>query len=324
MTADHTITGLGVNVVLKHHTNRALAQYVSALTGLGCRWIRLKLAFNRLGPASKEWQVVDRFIALCHKHKLEILGLLSPYIPGTIGNLLWPRLNHRPVLEQLPAYQRYLNTCLTRYHSVIKHWEVWNEPNFVRFWISWPNASEYLGLLKLTHHQIKEHDPQARVVLGGLCIGNLLPFIIDWEKFYQQILDLGGGDYFEIANIHPYSRHSYFSFDSPARLTRHFPRLIRHAIRRFQTLSSSHPVWITEFGISPAWVWRLKPKDIARIYYRCYAAATSLNVPLALWNLTDFGDRYYLPGNPERNFGLLDWKLQPKPVYAQLLALLNQ
>lgn len=319
-----SITGVGVNVVLKHHSKRALDQYVSALAGLGCRWVRLKLAFNRLSPAGKEWLVVDRFISLCQKQKLEVLGLLSPYVPGTLGNLLWPRLKYQPVLNQLPVYRRYLDTCVTRYHAVIKHWEVWNEPNFVRFWIASPNASEYLQLLRLSHYQIKNYDPQAQVILGGLCVGNLAPFIIDREKFYQEVLTLGGGDYFEIANIHPYSRHSYFSWASPAQLTKHFPRLIRYAIRRFQNISPSHPVWITEFGISSTWVWRLKPKDIARIYYRCCQTAMSLKVPLALWTLTDFEDRHYFPGNPERRFGLLDWNLKPKPVYDQLQAFLNQ
>lgn len=49
----------------------------------------------------------------------------------------------------------------------IRHWQIWNEPNF-KYFIAKPNPAEYGKLVKISHTALKAADPGAQVILAGL------------------------------------------------------------------------------------------------------------------------------------------------------------
>ena len=97
---------------------------------------------------------------------------------------------------------------------VVLYWEMYNEPdsntnvNDPTFLppVSWGDAGEeYAFMLEEVYPAIKSANPQAKVVFGGIAY--------DWFKsdggkfvdsFLEDVLDAGGGDYFDVMNFHSY------------------------------------------------------------------------------------------------------------------------
>ena len=50
----------------------------------------------------------------------------------------------------------------------IEEWQVWNEPNATAYWPPKPDAEEYATLVRETSTALRESDPDAEVVLGGM------------------------------------------------------------------------------------------------------------------------------------------------------------
>lgn len=81
----------------------------------------------------------------------------------------------------------------------IKHWEVLNEPEFQEEPLIFfqGSSADYFEILKATYEVVKKADPQALVVQGGMA-----GMMEVCTNFWQGVFDLGGADYFDIANIH--------------------------------------------------------------------------------------------------------------------------
>lgn len=82
----------------------------------------------------------------------------------------------------------------------IRMWQIWNEPNVYPFWPQAPQPFYvgYVALLRAAHAAIKQADPAAKVVLGGLPN-------YSWIAL-KRIIKHGGRNLFDIAAIHPYTR----------------------------------------------------------------------------------------------------------------------
>ena len=90
-----------------------------------------------------------------------------------------------------------MRTLVSRYKHAVHHWEVWNEPDNNLFWKPAPNPREYADLLKTAYKAIKEADPSALVLSGGVS-GNAVPYL-------DAVVAAGGRDAFDILAIHPYA-----------------------------------------------------------------------------------------------------------------------
>lgn len=49
----------------------------------------------------------------------------------------------------------------------IRHWQIWNEPNF-KYFIAKPNPAEYGKLVKISYTALKAADPGSQLILAGL------------------------------------------------------------------------------------------------------------------------------------------------------------
>jgi hypothetical protein len=118
------------------------------------------------------------------------------------------------------AYVDFLERAVERYDGdgendmpgltiPVKYWEIMNEPTMqggvtggmgeeLKFFVG--TSEEYLEILKTSYEVIKETDPQAQVVQGGQA-GMQDNFVEFWEPVFEG----GGGNYFDIANIHSIS-----------------------------------------------------------------------------------------------------------------------
>ena len=80
----------------------------------------------------------------------------------------------------------------------IRSWQVWNEPDILKYWTGRPWTTSYLGLLKAARTAIKAADPKAHVVMTGLTNKS-------WEEL-ALLYRHGARTLFDVAAIHPFSR----------------------------------------------------------------------------------------------------------------------
>ncbi len=115
------------------------------------------------------------------------------------------------------AYANFLKKAVERYDGdnkndmpdltiPIKHWEIMNEPSMqgggtggmgeeLKFFVG--TSDEYFEILKTSYETIKEADKSAKVLHAGMA-----GMQKNFQDFWRPIFEKGGGEYFDIANIH--------------------------------------------------------------------------------------------------------------------------
>ena len=104
--------------------------------------------------------------------------------------------------DYMDAWLDYVTQVVTRYKDKVDYWQVWNEPNIEAFNPSGATAAQYAELLKQSYGIIKNIDPTAKVVGGGLAgVGNT-----DTRPYLRSMLAAGAGDYMDVLDVHPYKQ----------------------------------------------------------------------------------------------------------------------
>src|SRR5215218_8800441 len=81
----------------------------------------------------------------------------------------------------------------------VTRYEIWNEPNFVHFWRPRPDAGAYGRLFVAAATSIREVDPQAELILGGLFPSGAREFVAALKAHAPDALSLADG-----LALHPY------------------------------------------------------------------------------------------------------------------------
>jgi len=159
------------------------------------------------------------------------------------------------------AYRSFLRALVERYDGdgkddmpglryPIKHWEIINEPSMqgigefdLKFFYGTPE--EYLEILKVSYQAIKQADPEAVVLMGGMA-GMHKEAVEFWDKIMDE-----AKNYFDVANIHSISttgeREDLY-------LIKFKEFLRRHGVDK--------PIWITEAQYGELFK---PPKDLASV-----------------------------------------------------------
>ena len=145
----------------------------------------------------------------------------------------------------------------------IKHWEVLNEPEFQEEPLVFfqGSSADYFQILKTTFEAVKSADPEAVVVQGGMA--GMMAVCTD---FWQGVLDLGGADYFDIANMHSIGHGEHLNIPS-------FKQFLS------QNGMEDKPIWVTEVQFQQAHQTEsYSNEDFAKILARSYIFALANGV----------------------------------------------
>lgn len=160
------------------------------------------------------------------------------------------------------SYKRFANfmSVVARRYSKVRFWELWNEMDQGFTDLFGANNPEiplrergkmYAQMLKLAYPAIKQSNPKAWVLTGGMT---------DWNEFPRGIYEGGGRDYFDFMNLHTYGVPVIYGF-------------VARGLTLYSVMKDFHdegrPIWNTEFGIDAgnvvnAWGFphaRKEPKD---------------------------------------------------------------
>lgn len=151
--------------------------------------------------------------------------------------------------KNIPAYRRFIKALVERYdgdgiddmpdlRKPIKYWQVDNEPPH--------GLRDYPEFLKITYLAIKEADPEAKVIIGGVQgMPPVSTYLKGFDTFYLPILDeleKLDGNYFDIFDFHWYGNATgdYLG-------VRTVYEYIKKKIDK-RGLSPTGGYWITEMG----------------------------------------------------------------------------
>ena len=179
-------------------------------------------------PGRWEFSRSDLPLDAAERNGIEVIAILgSDTLPA------WGK----PPFRHLDAYLGYVKQCAERYRGRVRYFELFNEPNHLRFWGEKPNAADYVTLLAESARLIRRHAPEAKIVCGGLA-GTP-------KKYLAEMLDKGAAEHFDIMNFHPYQWYDYPESKLPGEIA-----AVQEELKRVN--AGLKPLWITEIGYSTA------------------------------------------------------------------------
>ncbi|MFC2037685.1 hypothetical protein ACFLYD_06940 [Chloroflexota bacterium] len=289
----------------------------------------------RTDPPTYHWDVLealdaDLISAAQADMQVALLVLFTPDWAQAV-----PGHSCGPIREdKLDAFAQFLLAVVGRYSNPpynVKYWELFNEPDVDPSHVPpdsvfgcWGNQDdEYYGarvyaeMLKQAYPAIKQADPQAQVLMGGLlldCDPHNPPPDKDCSSatFLEGILASGGGPFFDIAGYHAYT---YYRGGLGQMANPNWPGSVTTVLEKgvfLRDVLDRHGYEEKPLISSEAALLCFRPTDEcletqAMYVPRAYAEALALGLE---------GQIYYAMINEEwRHTGLLLPDLTPKPVY---------
>ncbi len=250
--------------------------FISMAYSAGSRWDRFDFIWPNIEPTNDGWNfgAYDAVVNDLNAVGMNMVGILlwTPDWATTsgLGGLSMPRFDQRspdwyapahgdPLAPLVPSaassppqglylswndpnnhWGDYVYTVVSRYKDRVKHWEMWNEPEWSYFWTG--TSTDYAQLLKVGYQATKAACPDCTVLFGGLHY---------WlnTDYYKWVLNVLNGDpaapqnnhFFDVMSVHLYSRSSN-TYDEV--------RNIRNGMSAYDV--GDHPIWLTETGV-PVW-----------------------------------------------------------------------
>lgn len=196
----------------------------------GAYWIRRNAILwsdIERSEGKRNWSVMlnlEKEMALASSQGAQMVMIVRS-TPGWAQKL--PGVYCGPILpDKLPAFASFMSELVTRYSVPpynVMYWELGNEPDIDPALIPkdspfgcWGDASDpyygggqYAEMLKVVYPKIKEANPEAQVLVGGLLL-DCDPINPPENKectpsrYLEGILKNGGGDFFDGVSYHAY------------------------------------------------------------------------------------------------------------------------
>jgi len=301
-TARSDDSAFGVCVDVAECKDEAIPRLISECK---IKWTRQIFRWDLIEPAKGEfhWEDFDKAVTNQLKYGLKVYGQLQwmSWSDPTKGDD-----------EAIRNWSNFVSLTVKRYKDKIKYWEAWNEEDFIGFWKPY-SVENYIKLLKATYITAKGIDPDCKIILGGL-MGwgaqyTYFPFI---DELYQK----GGGEWFDIMAIHPYTMPHAPGKDTMLR------RKIDDAIERMRRNGDSkRRIWITELGwpsdklTNPGAQRAVTESQQAEYLKEALKICLSYSrVEKVFWY--SFRDTAVDRFNSEHHYGLVNYYLGAKPSFA--------
>jgi hypothetical protein len=297
---------------------------VEATTELGSKWSRIHVQWREAEPARgafNEWWMDE------YEEAVDLARAAGQQVVVMVYNApAWASGSPTRNVPADPAdFANFVSELAERLRGRVAGYEIWNEPNFERFWSGGPDAAEYAQLLRAVYPAVRAADPAAKVVFGGLS-GNDYAFL---ERAY----DAGAKGHFDVLATHPYT---YCGDSGPDEVRRRGDgRLTPDTFTAYRELHASmaargdvKPIWVTEFGWNTTsrkcdpgagfWQGGVSAQQQAANLRRAFEIfASDPYVEVAMWY--SLRDPYWLvdaPADPEATTGLLTVGYERKPAFA--------
>lgn len=253
--------GTSVFGVQTYGNTSSSSNYFSALINSGTSWARVPIAWSsvestNVSPDAFNWSSADRALAAAWADTggLEMIATIDS-APGWAA--AYPNGPINP--GYLDDFAEFVGALVERYDGdglndapgspAVTHWEFYNEPdnNASQLPVHWgDDGDKYAEMLKTIYPVVKAASPQAKVVFGGIAFDGFEKdggsFVLN---FLTDVLDAGGGQYFDVMNFHYYPAFRLAWTTSQGTGLPEKTKFIRDVLGSY---GISKPVMITEAG----------------------------------------------------------------------------
>lgn len=282
-------------------------KFFSNLNSMNINFIRVSVFWEGIEKEKGKfnWNRLDHIVNLASIYNKNVLFVIG-YLP------VW-QTNGKYVKKfptDVKAYENFLEKLVIRYKNKVFYYEVWNEPNLKEFWND--SFDKYLELLKISYKIIKQNNPNALVLNGGIAIN-------ETSLNYFKLLISKSAEFFDIIAV-----HFYYHWDIP-----NYNKI--DLLKKILELAykANKKVWITETGI-PSGGWDIKKrikggmfsysqaKELAKLLFLLKSIDNNIIDKVFLYSYKDNKAFSYRDSD---NFGLLFYNSLPKPSFYTLIFL---
>lgn len=255
--------------------------------------------------------------------------------------------------DKFEKFADFMEQVVLRYGSSspygVRYWQLGNEPDVApnetggnNIFGCWGDPKDpyfggrhYAEMLKVVYPRIKAADPEARVLIGGLLLQcdpetMIVPQTCANQqrwlsgKFLEGMLEVGGGDYFDIADIHSYA---VMSHELPSKMTDIYSWTESNGGTGIPEKVGFARRILARYGYAD------KPLLLGEAALKCQAPTVECNdvaaafVPRMFAESYDLkldGAVYYLLVADHAYYALMSSDLKPRPAYTSYVAMSEQ
>lgn len=228
-----------------------------AVDTAGFNWVKFQVHWSEIQREPDWWDPapVDRMVEIYEGTDIRILI-------SVVGAPEWARdPNNEQLLADYEPFVGFMAFMADRYRGRVHAWEIWNEQNMAHEMHGTVRVSDYANLLEAGYRGVKDADPDALVVFGGLSptgindtevavndVDYLEAFYLYGDGHYAQFFDIMGM-HLNATNNPPDT--TYPENPGPGQWSDHnsFYFLRGQDLRSVMAgFGDDREVWVTEFG----------------------------------------------------------------------------
>ncbi len=220
-------------------SQKDLARRFDLIDSTGAAGVRTDLSWRyvqRNEGAPYDWSKFDPIVSMANQHSKPLDAILD-YAPPWAAEPGCDTARARCAPADATKFGDFAVAAVTRYAPQGVHtYELWNEPNVGVRWSPQPNAAAYASFVREVCPRIKQADPQATVILGGLALGNDpgdMPMLQFVEAFYKA----DPGSCWNALSVHLYN---------PNDNTYELLSTVHNIMKQY---GDNRHIWATEVGI---------------------------------------------------------------------------
>lgn len=187
----------------------------SAIKKANVDYVRIPVPWKTIQPTrnlltADRWTISDSFVNRALRANLQPLLVIAPPIPlwtsvATSGDVV-------AFVTELVKRYKPNGTGITNDMTGrgVLEYQIWDEPNVAESWPTTPSPVQYTNWLKALYPVIKDLQPSAKVIFGGLQSCNTAfpvksrnPTNIDPATFLSKCYEYGAKAYFDTMAYHP-------------------------------------------------------------------------------------------------------------------------
>jgi hypothetical protein len=198
------IFGVATGSTLQNDSPSDLANDLNLDANAGAGWIRIDINWAQIqaqGPNSYNWWAIDNAVESAESRGMSVLGTIV-FTP----NWSRPAGTDATYVASAAQFAAFAAVAAQHYSALgVQDFEIWNEPNQIGGWTPKPDVGAYTTLLKDSYTAIKNVDPSATVISGGLSPAASDGTNIAPVDFLRGIYADGGQGSFDAVGMHPYT-----------------------------------------------------------------------------------------------------------------------
>ncbi|MCF7623644.1 MULTISPECIES: beta-galactosidase [Bacillaceae] len=215
---------------------------------------------------------------------------IKPYYILNYSNQLYEKNFSIVTKEGQEAFVNYVDDVTKRYkgHGIV--WEIWNEPNLLKYWDTRPNYEDYSTLVIKVSKVIRKNDPSGIIVAPALA--GLNDEALMW---LDEILKKKVLDNIDAISVHPYRT------TSPETVIQDY-KTLRDLLKKYK---KDFPIISGEWGYSTGKEWynlKLTEKQQAQYLVRMFLINEYQEIPISIWY--DWKNDGTDSNEGEHNFGI--------------------